>query len=51
MTEQINSSGNMPMAGGGGSADQEKHAMLDAAAEFMSLPENRERIKDVITRG
>lgn len=39
------------MAVGGGSADQQKHEMLDAAAEFMSLPENRVRIKDLIGKG
>ena len=33
------------------SADQEKFAMQETANEFMSLPENRGRIKDMIGRG
>jgi hypothetical protein len=36
---------------GGMSSDQEKFAMQEAANEFMSLAENRDRIKDLIGRG
>jgi len=51
MSDQINSSSNNMAAGAGMSADQEKFAMQETANEFMSLPENRGRIKDMIGRG
>ena len=42
----------MAAAGASGmSADQEKFQMQETANEFMSLPENRTRIKDLIGRG
>lgn len=42
----------MAAAGAGGlSVDQEKFAMQEAANEFMSLPANRGKIKDMIGRG
>ena len=53
MEGQINSSANnMAMGGGAGvSADQEKFQMQETANEFMSLPENRDRIRGMIGRG
>jgi len=41
----------MAADGAGISADQEKFAMQEAANDFMSLPENRGRMKDMIGRG
>ena len=41
----------MEAPGAGISADQEKFAMQEAANDFMSLPENRGRVKDMIGRG
>jgi len=53
MEGQINSSANnVAMGGGAGmSTDQERSQMQEVANEFMSLPENRERIRGMIGRG